>query len=274
MPNIDVLIPKLRNATMQSINVSKPREIVIDNHGYLVTVEIIGNTLSRFHANNLSRIDQTLLPMNGTISIAYHQEAYYIGANNHAILIMDSNSLTVINMITSVHINGPRGVIFLRDGQIMVVASTSDKQLVFFHQSNVTSKNYTYAYNVTTSYVNPHGLWFVNDSFFYATSWQSSSLYSHATTDGIAWTETLIVNPRNATNSTSTSHVLIDDCERKWLFTSNIGMVVYNHENVLLSNFTPTSTGIFDAAFVHNYVMFLSDRANSRLIRLDPQVEC
>ena len=126
------------------------------------------------------------------MSIAFHDQAYYIGTDSLTIEVIDSLSSSTVNVINHASLNGVRDIMFLRDGQTMVAASTWRQKLVFFNRSSTSSFNYSFAYEVSTSYLAPHGLAYVNDSFFYATSWDGNRVYSHATSDGVTWTETLV----------------------------------------------------------------------------------
>ena len=65
----------------------------------------------------------------------------------------------------------------------------------------------------------------------------------------------------------------IDDCGRRWLSTSNNGLLIYDSQGQPLGSFNPPFGAIFDAVFIDNYVMLLSDLYANKIIRLDPQIE-
>ena len=112
------------NATVTSVNVSTPRCILIDDHDHLVNVENNGNYLNRFHPANLTLIDRTLLPGSTTANIAYHQGAYFIGTDDNTILIVNSDNLNTINVLTAPNMSYPRDMIFLQDGREIVLTSS------------------------------------------------------------------------------------------------------------------------------------------------------
>lgn len=143
---------------MTSVNVTKPRCLVVDNHNYLVTVEDRGILLSRFYLNNLTLIDQTNFSGATFMNVNHHGNAYYIGRNDDSVLVIDSNNLTVVNTLTSPNIRGLRDLIFLQNGQILVLASPDNSNLLFFNRSTASPVHYSYAYNRSTSYLWPHGL--------------------------------------------------------------------------------------------------------------------
>ena len=274
MPNTTLLIQKLQNAAIQSVNLSSPRCLVIDDHGFLVTVQEIGSNLSRFNPHNLSLIDSTTFSGYFMENIAYHQGAYFISTQNNSILIINSNNLTLINKIAASGLDRVRDMMFLKDGQTMVVASANNRMLSFFNRSSISPRNYTHMSNLTTSFSAPHGLTYVNDTFFYATSWDLRSIYSFASSDGVTWNETLFVNATSMSSNRWGAHVMIDDCQRRWFSTSDKGLLIYNSQGQLLETFNSTWNGIFDAIFLDNYVMLLSDRIANKTIRLDPQIQC
>ena len=276
MPNTTLLIQKLQNATIQSVNLSNARCVVIDDHGFLVTVQEWGSNLSRFDSHNLSLIDTTTFSPETMSIIAYHQGAYFLTTQNNAILIVNSTNLTLINTITASGFNGVRDIIFLKDGLIMVVASASNQQLFFFNRSAESPRNYTFVSQLSTSFGTPHGLTYVNDSFFYAISWEAKSIYSFATSDNGTWTEKLFVNAQNMSNDTDRwgAHVMIDDCQRRWMSEFGNGVFIFDSEGHHLGTLESTSTGLFDALFVENYVLYLSYQKDGKIVRLDPQIEC
>ena len=276
MSNTTLLIQKLQNASSISINFSKPRCLVIDDHGFLVTVQEYESNLSRFDPHNLSLIDTTTFSPETMSIIAYHQGAYFLTTQSNTILIVNSTNLTLINTITTSGFNGVRDIIFQKDGQIMVVASASNQQLFFFNRSAESPRNYSYVSQVTTSFSTPHGLTYVNDSFFYAISWGAKSIYSFATSDNGTWTEKLFLNAQNMSNSTDRwgAHVMIDDCQRRWMSEFGNGVFIFDSEGHHLGTLESTSTGLFDALFVENYVLYLSYQKDGKIVRLDPQIEC
>ena len=274
MPNTTLLIQKLQNATIQSVNLSSPRCLVIDDHGFLVTVQEIGSHLSRFNPHNLSLIDSTTFSGHFMENIAYHQGAYFISTQNNSILIINSTNLNLINKIIVAGSDGVRDMMFLEDGQTMVVASANNHLLFFFNRSSISPRNYTHLSNLTTSFSEPHGLTYVNDTFFYATSWALKSIYSFASSDGVTWNETLFVNATSMSGNRWGAHVMIDDCQRRWFAIFDTGLLIYDSQRQLLGTFTPPGNATFDAIFVDGSVMLLSDLKAGKIIRLDTQVRC
>ena len=274
MPDLDALLAELYNAYQITVSQSSTRFLALDNHGYLISMNDWGHGITRSIPRNLTVVDQTAVSAYSMRSLAFYDDAYYLGSDTNTIQIVDSNTLATVNLITHPNISGVRDIMFLRDGQTMVVTSTYNQQLFFFNRSSSSPINYTFSYQVTTSYPSPHGLWSVNDSFFYTTSWDSSSVYSHATADGVAWTETLFADTRVETNSSGASNVMIDECERRWITIPDSGMIIYDSGGSFLGRFTPTWSGIFDAILMPDYVMYLSDWTSQQIIRLDPQIQC
>ena len=70
------------------------------------------------------------------------------------------------------------------------------------------------------------------------------------------------------------AHVMIDDCQRRWMSGSGNGVFIFNSEGHHLGMFESTSTGLFDARFAENYVLYLSYLSAGKIVRLDPQIEC
>ena len=237
MPDLNVLLAKLNNATKISVSQPGPQCLVVDDHGYLVTIKDWGPNMTRFIPQNLTVVDRKGVSQSNSKTIAFYGNAYYIGTESNIIEVVDSTSLSTVKVITDSRIGHARDIIFLRDGQTMVVASNNNQKLVFFNRSSSSSVNYTYSYQVSTSYVGPHGLWYVNDSFFYVTSWDVNSVYSYATTNGVTWNETLFANVNSVGGGGGATHVTVDECGRKWVSLVTSTMVIYDGNGTYLANF-------------------------------------
>ena len=274
MPNLTLVLNKLRNATPIYARVPGPRCITIDNHGYLVTLSAGNISLVRFNATDMSLIDNTRGLFTGPSTIQYYNRNYYLGLGSR-MLVIDSTSLAIQNNITSLNINGTRDMMFLKDGSTLVLASTVNNRLLFFNRSNNFSTNYDFAYMQPVSYLNPHGFFYVNDSFFYTTSWASNTIWSYSAVENTTqWTEHLYMNVTQTLNASSGNHIALDECGRWWFSLSNFGLQIFDEQGIFLGEMTLTNASIFDAIVTENYVLYLSDTRSNRLIRIDPEIEC
>ena len=276
MPDINYLLNKLQQATLTFLTVSNPRDLIIDNLGYLVTVEMSLNFLDRFDATNLTTITHQSIQNNYQMTIAYNQGAYFIAPNNqNFMVVIDSQNLTLLNYITMTGVNGPRGIMFLNSGQTMVVTSNSNNSLVFFNRSSLAPIQYTFTSSQVVNYFGPHGLWRVNDSFFYVTSYTNNSIYSYSATDtNTQWNETLFINLLKFNNTGGSTNMATDECGRFWFSLECGTVLIYNQQGTLLGNYTTTSFDVSFMKIMANYVIYFSDCANNQIIRLDPNIQC
>ena len=274
MSDTSKLLGQLSNATVTSLNITGPRCLVIDNHGYLVTVEDRGYQIHRLDPLTLTRIDSTNFAGSPMMNIAYFRGAYYIARDGGDILIVNSNNLTVINIVTSWHINVPRDIIFVQDGQTLVLASAGNNRLLFFNCTDNVTRNYAYAYAVLLANSAPHGLWYVNDVFFYATSWAENKIYSYSYNGSTSWTEQVFANAWPISSSSGGSHVTVDQSGRSWYSLYQYGVAIFDEQGVFLSSFQLIPYGLFDVMFDENYVMYLSDVVGGKIVRLDPHITC
>jgi hypothetical protein len=276
MSDINLLLNKLRNSTTIYINVSSPRSLLLDNQGYLTTVSNQAASLYHFNVSNLDQANLTYTVCPIPVSNALQGGLYYVGSDNNYITIVNSTSGALLNNITSPFLQGPRGIIFLDDGNTMVVTSVFNGYLLFFNRTNTAPINYTFTYYQSVSYSYPHGLWRVNDTLFYATSYSQKRLYSYSSVNSSYWNETLIVDAGATVISTGgASHVVVDECNRRWLSLGSAGVLIYDQDGVLLGTYTlPLMSNSFDVLFLDNYVMYISDYDSNRITRTDPNVFC
>ena len=273
MPDLNLLIEKLANAMITPADQPNPRCLALDNHGYLVTVQYGANVIMRYSSPDLILIDRIPLSESEAKSITFHDNAYYVGTDSKSIEVVDSNSLLTVNVITDPTMSGVRDIVFLHDGDTMVVSSINNQKILFFKRASASSVDYTLSYEISTSYPAPHGLWYVNDSFFYATSWDANSVYSYTTEDGVTWTEKLFADVSLVADG-GVSHVMVDACERRWVSRADSTLFIYDSEGKLIGKFGLASVGIFDAMFLDNYVLYVTDLWGGKIMRLDPGIKC
>lgn len=171
MPNLTYVIERLKNATQQITNTLAPRCLVLDDQNRLATVETSSPFLNLFDATtqvNLSRLEPSL--GSAYRSLVFNDDFFYVGLANSSILMLGSSTLSVRNTIVSPSFSGIRDMIFLNDWHTMVVTSGGSNRLAFFNRSASSSTNYTLAYQQSIACTSAHGMWRVNDTFFYVTS--------------------------------------------------------------------------------------------------------
>ena len=271
MPNGTDLLNRLRNATPINASINGPRRLVMDNHGYLVTLSYWGRTIVRFHPNNLTLIDQSpsSILTDSPLTLAYHNEAYYVGFSNY-ILVVHSNNMTVMHNITASAMNGAWDIIFLNGGQQMIVTAYDSNRLVLFNRSSPTSRDYDYIGYQNVSFRGPHGLFYMHDSLFYVTSLPTNTVYKYSKSENAtAWSETLAVTASPVVPVDHGNHVTIDDCDRYWLSLGRAGVQILDSHGLLVGSFHPTGSDPFDTLILDNYVVYFSEFFGNRIMRLN-----
>ena len=275
MQNGTDLLHRLSNTTPTSASVNGSRNLVIDNHGYLVTVSHSDRIIVRFYPNSLTQIDQSpssLLPA-FPMTLAYQNEAYYVGFDYH-IMVVDSNNMTLMHNNSASTMNGTRDMIFLSDGQQMIVTAAYSNCLVFFNRSSPTSHNYDFIGYQNVSCQGPHGLFFVDDGLFYLISFYNNTVYKYSKPgNATGWSETLAATASSVSFAYG-NHVSIDDCDRYWLSLGALGLQVSDRTGLSIDSLRPPGWNIVDTLVHDNHVIYLSDSAANRIIRLDPSIQC
>ena len=166
-------------------------------------------------------------------------------------------------------------MIFLNDGQLMIVLSTGNGAILFFNRSSPTSYNYDFIGYQYVSGGNPHGLFHVDDSLFYLSSWHDNTVYSYSKTGNITrWNETLLFSAWSSVSTSSGFHVSVDSSDRYWFSMGTFGVKIFTSQGALLDSLYPSGFDIFDTLIADNFVLYLSDQGGYRIIRIDPNVQC
>ena len=244
IPNTSFLLSQLNASTPTYANVPLPLCIALDNNGYLVTVSRVNRSIVRFHASDLTRIDQPPSPIfiDDPESLAHHNGVYYVGFQSY-ILAVDGTTLSQIGNISTSFLNSARDILFLNDGQHMIVASLGNHRLLFFNRSSVTSHSYDYIDYRTVECRFPHGLFRGNDTFFYATSSYNNTVYAYANAGNITeWTETLVLNASLATSPSNGYHISVDSGGRYWFSLGTYGVTIFDSRGSPLGFLYPTGS--------------------------------
>jgi hypothetical protein len=127
------------------------------------------------------------------------------------------------------------------------------------------------------NYPQPHGLIGSNDSFFYATSYPTNSIYSYSVVqNSSSWFEKLIINTNSNTSTTGGTFMTIDECGRYWFSIEMNFIEIFDSFGNWIGNFSLGNAKIMDLLIADNYVMYLSDSRTigTRILRIDPHIQC
>ncbi|CAF0733055.1 unnamed protein product [Didymodactylos carnosus] len=268
--NISLLLSKLISATSIAtiLNVPSPRFIKSVDNDHLATISNINNgSLYQFDEDNLTLLTKNDLTAVGTPnSLLYYNQYYYVANITKNIAVYDKN-MTFITYIHDTNLSSPRDMAVI--GNMLTVATTSDKLIIFFSMNP--SGNYTRVNYIHTSAASPHGITYVNDTFFYVTFYGGDSVYSYRNNPVSSnnWTETSFVNMTGG----SGTHMVIDDCDRRWVVVFNYGIKIYDAFGIHLADWNITKT-VFDLVILNNYVMIISDNGRNQTMRIDPNIQC
>lgn len=171
--------------------------------------------------------------------------------------------------------NGTRDMIFLNDGDIMVVAATGSRSLAFLKRMNHSSTNYTFLFTQTFDSMTPHVLWYVNGIFLYVTSWRNNRIYSLTQVNSTFWQENLFIDASSFSNNTVGDHVTIDECNRFWFAMGSAEFVIFDEYGSYLTTYmTSPTNNVFHVQITENYVLYVSDLGLDQVLRIDPNVSC
>ena len=275
--NIGCLIQRVNAATPIIASVLAPRCLAIDDYGYIVGISGTNKSVIRLYPNNLTVVSYPVPPIlgSGPSTLAYYDGAYYIGFYS-SVSVMLSSNLTIIGSMTAPALALIRDMTFVNGGRTMIVVATAPSFLYFFQRSSNAVRNFTFAYKQLANYINPHGLFYINDTFFYATSWHDNTIYSYSNpSSNGTWTEALVMDVSPTTNASDGNHITIDAYGRTWFSLGQFGLRVYSSQGVWLGSISmPTGSSIFDARVTEDYVIYYSDSQLNRIVRIAPDVSC
>ena len=274
MGNTSSLLQQLNTSTPTYATVNAPRCLVMDDHGYLVTISYSDKSIVRLYAENMTRVTVPASPIfsEAPWSLSYCNGAYYV-AFGYQILILDSTNMSVLQTLTGGLVVQPRDMTFLNGGKQMVAVSSDYFLLLFFNRSSSTSYDYTFIGSQPVNCSYPSGLFHVNDTFFVLSSWADNKIFTYSNpVNATSWTETLVINAWPMTGSPNGNHIAIDRNGRYWFSMGTYGVLIFDSQGVLLGTIKPPVTSIFDTLILDDYVIYFSDYEAGRIIRFDPNM--
>ena len=183
--------------------------------------------------------------------------------------------MTIIHTVSTPALYDVGDMMFVNDGQQMIVTSMSNNRLVFFNRSSSTSYNYDFIgyRNVSGQY--PHGLLYIDDALFYLSLWGADTVYAFAKAGNESeWSETVAFNAASAAASVTSGYMTIDDCSRLWLSLGSAEVKIFDRQGSFGGSLHRPGSTIVDTLVRDNYVIYLSDTASNRIIRIDPNIQC
>ena len=275
MSNLTQLIALLHQATWIKVNITDPRCLVLMRNGHLIVPELATGSLHEFYANNLTRIRQLSLNVPNPWSLTEHNGTYYISSGTNRILVVNSSTFSIMGTIIPPTINSSRDILFLNNGDIMVVAGVYSQWVVFLKRVNHSPTNYTFLFKQSYDSITPHGLWYVNDTFFYVTSWKNNRVYSFTQVNTTFWQDDLFIDAGVFYNSSLGYHITVDQCNRYWYAMGTAGFLIFDENGSYLTSYKPSpTTSVFHAQITRDYVMYISDMDFDQVLRIDPNISC
>ena len=165
--------------------------------------------------------------------------------------------------------NLSRGITFIRNGTLMLVAVFGANHIVFFDVFSPV--NYSSVPFLTLAINSPCGLYAVNDSFIYVASWIVSNPVSTLTFSSNTWTSTALPNTRTV-GIEKTFQTAVDGCGRLWLSITGYGIRIFDPWGRALLFSWPVSSGINGILLLDDYELFLADFANNMILHFKPNI--
>ena len=273
MPNITELINRFKASTATNINLGLQLSVLgydLVKANETVVVGRNGAWMYRFGLSPLTWTRNTSI-VNTSLSIALHNNQIYTASDGvPSIKVYDDQTSNFLFSINHPTLTKVRKMIFINNGQNMVVTAQDAQSLIVFDIHS--STNYTVQCILPFPAAGVHGLVQVNDTFLYAGSWNDRAIISYKY-ENSSWTARTLVS----VNGTGTgSHLAVDDCGRVWFIITDFGLRIYDSSGVEIANWNmaTSSSILFDLLLLPDYVLLLTMRQAQQLIRYDPQVSC
>lgn len=246
----------------------------MDIFGYLLTLETLSTTLyvNRYDRTSLTLIKSTALPILYTkmAALTYYNNMIFIGTENNTVFVFDHVNFTLlVNISCGSSLSQPRNIVFMESQKLMIIASYANDKIVFFRINSPTS--YT-CLNSTTLSGGPQALLKINDNLFYATTYDSISIYSYQF-DGQTWVRSLFANVSQTIglSNINLAGMQVDNLQRRWVAAVKFGLVIYDQWGTYLGKWK-IGTYPFDIFISNYYRVAIAENKNSTLSLYDPQI--
>lgn len=186
------------------------------------------------------------------------------------IFILSSKNMSVITAIPlNTNMNVYRAIIFLRNNTLMLVASSTTSEILFFNVNSPT--NLTLLSSLSISLQLACGLYAVNDSFVYVTSWTGAKPIYTLVDVNHTWILSPLPNTVTASGE-KTFQTTIDSCGRLWLGITSYGFRIFDRWGRTLLYSWPYPKAVNGFLLKNNYELYATDYSNDKIRYFNPNI--
>ncbi|CAF1397138.1 unnamed protein product [Adineta ricciae] len=274
MPNVTELLLRLQNASPIALNLSFAPSGLGYDPNYPSEAAVVGWWSSPaslwFNPITMTAIENNSLSTSLTVTL-YNNEMFTAVDGTPRIHLRNKLTNVYIGNLTYSTLNQVRKIIFINDGQTMIVPTQQNKSVTIFNFYS--SSNYSIQGVFALPYSSIHGIAKVNETFFYISTW-SDRLILSCKYENLTWTHQILVN---GTTTQWGSHLTVDDCGRIWFINTNFGLRIFDSNGLEIGNWNlslNSTNRIYDLVFLSNYVLLISFIDQHKILRFDPFVSC
>ena len=154
----------------------------------------------------------------------------------------------------------------------MLIADNGNSRILFYDVQSI--KNYTQSTPSSINITNPCGLYAVNDSFVYVTSWYSGlspTPVSTLTLSNNTWKLSQLTNttPSSGENSFQST---VDSCGRLWLAVNGYGIRIFDPWGRTLLYQWPVTPYMDGFLLLNNYELFVTNFTGNQILHFNPNI--
>ncbi|CAF1302279.1 unnamed protein product [Adineta steineri] len=271
--NITELMDRLKTVTPTTINLTfKPAAFGYDSSIPSEAAVIGYDPGNLYWFNPLTTAFIRNSSIDTILTLALYENQTFTANNGISVInIRDKQTNNYINNVSYPSLGSVRKIIFINDGQTMIVSTQNNLSLTVFDINS--PMNYTYREQIPVPLLNAHGIAQVNDTFLYVSSWSDQSIAS-CEYENSMWNQKIFVN---YTITTAGSHIAVDDCERVWFINTQFGLRIYDSSGTEISNWNmslSSTNTIYDILLLPNYVLLITHVEHMKIVQYDPQMTC
>ncbi|CAF1044286.1 unnamed protein product [Didymodactylos carnosus] len=265
------LIEQINNAINNTVRISEPRFLALDDDGNIITTSKYEKLVVKYNPNNLTEITRSHRLDDPPVNVGYYKQHYYVGFENKPMEIFNSTFHKLDGLINDGGLKSPLTIAFRNDTMFIC---TQIRDIVLYDVKDPKNIREIEKVEVKEDGVAlaPRGLLIIDNTNFYTASFDSNNIKIYSKSGAGSWTFATFIQAHTDVKAKNVTDFRMDDCGRVWIVDEGFHHIKIFQGDDLIGTITGLNEP-FNLLILKNYVLIITQKSGE-IIRIDPRVSC